>query len=69
LAELLLSVLQVVAQSLMLGCVPGVGGGLTHPWFVAFAARVGDVKRHVGAHVWEVADDDIWYVPCFCSRW
>jgi hypothetical protein len=28
LAELLLSVLQVIAQPLMFGCVPGVGGGL-----------------------------------------
>ena len=28
LAVLLLSVLQVIAQRLMLGCVPGVGGGL-----------------------------------------
>ena len=43
LTELLLSMLQVVTtQSLVLGCVPGVGGGLAHPWLVAVATRVGD---------------------------
>ena len=70
LAELLFSVLQVVIQPLILGCVPGVGGGLTYPWLVAAVTRVGDgdIKHHVGAHVWEVTDGDIWYVPRFCSR-
>jgi hypothetical protein len=37
LAELLLSVLQVVAQLLMLGCMPGVGGRLVCPWLVVVA--------------------------------
>jgi hypothetical protein len=62
--------LQVAKHSLVLGCVPGVGGGLAHPWLVAVATRAGDgdIKHHVGAHVWEVTDDDIWYVPCFRSR-
>jgi hypothetical protein len=71
LAELLLGVLQVVVQPLMLGCVPGVGSCLAYPWLVAVATRMGDgdAKHHVGAHIWEVIDDDIWYVPCFCSRW
>jgi hypothetical protein len=40
LTELLLSMLQVVTQPLVLGCVPGVGGGLAHPWLVAVATRV-----------------------------
>ena len=39
LTELLLSMLQVVTQSLVLGRVPGVGGGLAHPWLVAVATR------------------------------
>jgi hypothetical protein len=71
LAELLLSVLQVVAQPLMLGRVPRIGGYLAYPWLVAVATRMGDgdVKHDVGAHVWEVPDDDIWYVPCFRSCW
>ena len=72
LAELLLSVLQqVVAQPLMLGRVPGICGCLAYPWLVAIAARMGDgdVKHHVGAHVGEVPDDDVWYVPCFRGRW
>ena len=71
LSELPLSVLQVVAQPLMRGCVPGVGGGLAYLWLVAVATRVGDgdVKHHVSTRVWEVTDDDIWYVPCFSSRW
>ena len=71
LAELLLSVLQVVAQPLMLGRVPGIGSCLAYPWLVAVATRMGDgdVKHDVGAHVWEVPDDDIWFVPCFRGRW
>ena len=71
LAELLLSVLQVVAQPLMLGRMSGIGSCLAYPWLVAVAARMGDgdVKHHVGAHVGEVPDDDIWYVPCFRGRW
>jgi hypothetical protein len=65
LAELLLSVQQVVAQPLMLGCVPGVGDCLAYPWLVAVATRMGDrdIKHHVGAHAWEVTDDGIWHVP------
>ena len=50
LAKLLLSVLhQVVAQPLMLGRVPGIGGGLAYPWLVAVATRVGDgdIKHHM----------------------
>ena len=72
LAELLLSVLQVVAQPLMLGRVPGIGGCLACPWLVvAVATRMGDGddKHHVDAHVLEVPDDGIWYVPYFRSRW
>jgi hypothetical protein len=70
LTELLLSVLQVVTQPVMLGCVTGVGGGLACPWLVAVATWVGDgdIKHHVGAHVLEVTDDDVWYVPCFHIR-
>jgi hypothetical protein len=42
LTELLHSVLQVVTQPVMLGCVPGVGGGLTCPWC---RGRVGVFQR------------------------
>ena len=55
----------------MLGRMSGIGSCLAYPWLVAVAARMGDgdVKHHVGAHVGEVPDDDIWYVPCFRGRW
>jgi hypothetical protein len=39
LTELLISVLQMVKQPLVLGCLPGFGGGLAHPWLVALATR------------------------------
>ena len=42
LAELLLSVLQVVAQPLMLGRVPNISGCLAYPWLVAVTTRTGD---------------------------
>ena len=58
LTKLLLSVLQMVTQPLMLGRVSGVGGSLAYPWLVAVTIRVGDgdIKHHMGAHVWEVTD-------------